>query len=133
MNKHTLYEFQNVLITFQVGNLVKNLLSAFKELVGESVWMDEETKGKAKEKADSIVTMLGYPDWLPSPTELDNYYYGVSAFRIWVNTEPKIFRILKFQINVPSVDSHYDNIVRVMEWVSRKELRSLRETPERNT
>ena len=80
--------FQNVFIIFQVGNLVKNLLSAFKELVGESVWMDEETKGKAKEKADSIVTMLGYPDWLPSPTELDNYYYGVSAFRIWVNTEP---------------------------------------------
>ena len=60
---------------------MKNLLSAFKELVGESVWMDEETKGKAKEKADSIVTMLGYPDWLPSPTELDNYYYGVSIIR----------------------------------------------------
>ena len=88
MNKYTVFQFQNVLFTFQVGNLVKNLLSAFKELVGESVWMDEETKGKAKEKADSIVTMLGYPDWLPSPTELDNYYYGVSAFKIWVNTEP---------------------------------------------
>lgn len=97
MNKHTLYEFQNVLITFQVGNLVKNLLSAFKELVGESVWMDEETKGKAKEKADSIVTMLGYPDWLPSPTELDNYYYGVSAFRIWVNTEPNFLKFLNFR------------------------------------
>ena len=76
---------------------MKNLLSAFKELVGESVWMDEETKGKAKEKADSIVTMLGYPDWLPSPTELDNYYYGVSAFTIWVNTYPKFSKFLNFR------------------------------------
>ena len=73
---------------------MKNLLSAFKELVGESVWMDEETKGKAKEKADSIVTMLGYPDWLPSPTELDNYYYGVSIIKRFgktgIHKEPKI-------------------------------------------
>ena len=27
-----------------VGHLVENLISAFKELVGESVWMDVETQ-----------------------------------------------------------------------------------------
>merc|ERR1711935_806990 len=49
----------------RVSLLVNNLITAFKELVGESIWMDEETQPKAKEKADDLVTLLGYPDWLP--------------------------------------------------------------------
>ena len=30
------------------------------------------------EKADDLVTLLGYPDWLPDHIELDNYFAGVS-------------------------------------------------------
>ena len=33
---------------------------------------------KAMEKADDLVTLLGYPDWLPDHIELDNYFAGVS-------------------------------------------------------
>ena len=40
--------------------------------------MDAETQIKAKAKADAIVTLLGYADWLPNPAELDKYYEGVS-------------------------------------------------------
>ena len=32
---------------------------------------------KAQEKADAIVTLLGYPNWLPDPAELDKYFDGV--------------------------------------------------------
>ena len=32
----------------------------------------------AKDKADALVTLLGYPDWLPDHLELDNYFSGVS-------------------------------------------------------
>ena len=32
---------------------------------------------KAREKADSIVTLLGFPDWLPNGAELDKYFEGV--------------------------------------------------------
>ena len=57
---------------------MQHLISAFKELVEESLWMDAETQIKAKAKADAIVTLLGYADWLPNPAELDKYYEGVS-------------------------------------------------------
>jgi len=94
-----------------VGHMVENLISAFKELVGESVWMDVETQAKAQDKADSIVKLLGYPDWLPSPTELDNYYDGVVA---------------------PQLDTYLTNILSQRGWASKLELKTLREEPQRN-
>merc|ERR1711997_1325197 len=83
----------------------------FKEVVGESIWMDEETQPKAMEKADDLVTLLGYPDWLPDHMELDNYFAGV---------------------HVPDPKTHYENIVGVKTWASKKELESLRDEPKRD-
>jgi len=113
-----------------VSLLVKNLISAFKDLVLESLWMDTETqvmflgkihiglfltnciffKQKAQEKADAIETLLGYPDWLPDPVELDDYFKGIRP------TE---------------ATTHFDNMLGVKYWASGKELYSLRDTPER--
>jgi len=95
----------------RVSLLVNNLIAAFKELVGESIWMDEETQPKAMEKADDLVTLLGYPDWLPDHIELDNYFAGV---------------------RVPDPKTHYENIVGVKSWASKKELESLRDEPKRD-
>lgn len=67
-------------------------------------------KQKAQEKADAIETLLGYPDWLPDPVELDDYFKGIRP------TE---------------ATTHFDNMLGVKYWASGKELYSLRDTPER--
>jgi len=54
--------------------LVNDIRSAFVDLLDESVWMDTETQVLAKEKAELIVQLVGYPDWLPDNVELDNFY-----------------------------------------------------------
>lgn len=33
---------------------------------------------KAQEKADFMLELIGYPDWLPEKADLDKYYAGVS-------------------------------------------------------
>ena len=64
---------------FQANALVDNLRLAFEDLLSESVWMDAETQVLAKEKAELMVQLVGYPDWLQDNAELDNYYAYVRA------------------------------------------------------
>jgi len=59
--------------------MVENLRSAFKELVSETDWMDAATQAKAAEKADQMLQLIGYPDWLTDPTEVDSYYLTAPA------------------------------------------------------
>ena len=54
--------------------MVEQLRAAFKELVSEAEWMDAETKVKAQEKADMMLQLIGYPDWLLDNAEVDKYY-----------------------------------------------------------
>ena len=54
----------------QADSMVEDLRAAFKELVEEAEWMDVETMGKAKEKADMMLQLIGYPDWLLDPREV---------------------------------------------------------------
>jgi membrane metallo-endopeptidase-like protein 1 len=58
----------------QAERMVEGLITAFKELVEETEWMDSETKEKAKEKADSMLQQIGYPDWLLDTAKVDQYY-----------------------------------------------------------
>ena len=53
--------------------MVEDLRSAFKELVEEAVWMDGETQEKAKEKADMMLQLIGYPDWLVDAAKVGEY------------------------------------------------------------
>ncbi len=66
---------------------------------------------KARDKADAIVTLLGFPDWLPNAEELDKYFEGVRP---------------------TDAATHFENMVGVKTWASMKELKSLRESPERD-
>ena len=58
----------------QADQMVENLRAAFKELVEETDWMDAETQVKAQEKADQMLQLIGYPDWLIDNAEVDKYY-----------------------------------------------------------
>ncbi|OWK06089.1 ECE2, partial [Cervus elaphus hippelaphus] len=67
---------------FALGSLfaegmISEIRTAFEEALGQLVWMDEKTRQAAKEKADAIYDMIGFPDFILEPKELDDVYDGV--------------------------------------------------------
>lgn len=57
--------------------IVKNLRTGFKSLVDNASWMDSAIKAIAKDKLDSMVANIGYPDWMTNKTALQIYYSKV--------------------------------------------------------
>eukprot|EP00094_Tigriopus_californicus_P009374 TCALIF_09039-PA protein Name:"Similar to ECE1 Endothelin-converting enzyme 1 (Bos taurus)" AED:0.18 eAED:0.18 QI:17/0/0/0.68/0.73/0.75/16/0/656 len=91
--------------------LVTDLRGAFKELVTESVWMDTDTQVLAQDKADQIIQLVGYPDWIIDDEELDQRY----------ETYPET-----------SDSNHFDNIKGTMYAYQTLSLNTLRKTPDRS-
>ncbi|XP_072047754.1 membrane metallo-endopeptidase-like 1 [Amphiura filiformis] len=60
-----------------IDELVTNVKIAFKEMLKDNKWMDEETKVAAKEKADAIREQIGFPDWITDDAELNKKYEKV--------------------------------------------------------
>ena len=60
----------------------------------------------AKDKADALVTLLGYPDWLPDHLELDNYFSGVSI------KLKRFFAVFCFMLRI--VGRHQQNLHMVL-------------------
>ncbi|XP_048879417.1 endothelin-converting enzyme 1 isoform X2 [Brienomyrus brachyistius] len=54
--------------------MVSEIKQAFEEGLQYVGWMDAETKKAAKEKADAIYNMIGYPKFIMNPTELDKVF-----------------------------------------------------------
>jgi len=94
----------------QADGMVEDLRSAFKELVEETDWMDSETQGKAQEKADQMMQLIGYPDWLPSVQEVDEYYKEAPE---------------------TSEDDHFGNVAGMKAWNGAEDLITLRDEPNR--
>ena len=55
--------------------MVEDLRAAFKELVTETDWMDADTQVKAQQKADMMLQLIGYPDWLLDNDRVDQYFW----------------------------------------------------------
>jgi len=91
--------------------MVEDLRAAFKELVTESDWMDAATQEEAMSKAENMLQLIGYPDWLPEEAELDAYYDGAK--------------------DADAAD-HFGNVVSMLEWSTTEELNQLRKVPERD-
>ena len=92
-------------------NMVENLRASFKELVTETDWMDSETQGKAVTKADQMLQLIGYPDWLVDVAAVDAYY----------STAP-----------VTSEQDHLGNVLATTHWAAIQDLVTLRAEPERD-
>ena len=60
--------------------------------LGIPQWLIDLLQQKAQDKADAMVKLLGYPDWLQSPAELDKYFDGVITLQI------KIFGPLRYSV-----------------------------------
>ncbi|KAI4454534.1 zinc metalloprotease family m13 neprilysin-related [Holotrichia oblita] len=58
----------------QAAEMIDDIHSAFKEILIESDWMDEQTKLNALTKADGMITLLGYPEFVENAETLDEYY-----------------------------------------------------------
>ncbi|XP_041911816.1 LOW QUALITY PROTEIN: endothelin-converting enzyme 2 [Arvicola amphibius] len=56
--------------------MINEIRSAFEETLGELVWMDEKTRLAAKEKADAIYDMIGFPDFILEPKSWMIVYDG---------------------------------------------------------
>lgn len=55
-------------------NMVGEIKWAFEESLKYVNWMDAETKKAAKEKADAIYNMVGYPEFIMNATKLDKVF-----------------------------------------------------------
>uniref|UniRef100_A0A8C8RHB8 endothelin-converting enzyme 1 n=1 Tax=Pelusios castaneus TaxID=367368 RepID=A0A8C8RHB8_9SAUR len=56
--------------------MISEIRTAFEESLDELDWMDEKTRQAAKEKADAIYDMIGFPDFILDNKELDDVYDG---------------------------------------------------------
>ena len=54
--------------------MIKDIQESFRQLIGESDWLDDKTKQKSLEKLNAMILNVGYPDWILINEELDNYY-----------------------------------------------------------
>lgn len=54
--------------------LTEEIRIAFKENLNNLKWMDGETRKLAKEKADAITNMIGFPDYILDARQLDEKY-----------------------------------------------------------
>uniref|UniRef100_A0A4W4HPB7 endothelin-converting enzyme 1 n=1 Tax=Electrophorus electricus TaxID=8005 RepID=A0A4W4HPB7_ELEEL len=56
--------------------MINEIRTAFKAALDDLSWMDEQTRQAAKDKADAIYDMIGFPDFILDPKELDDVYDG---------------------------------------------------------
>ncbi|XP_076831918.1 endothelin-converting enzyme 2b isoform X3 [Brachyhypopomus gauderio] len=56
--------------------MINEIRTAFKAALDNLGWMDEQTRQAAKDKADAIYDMIGFPDFILDPKELDDVYDG---------------------------------------------------------
>ncbi|GAB6026306.1 Peptidase M13 [Chamberlinius hualienensis] len=57
--------------------MIEDIRTAFKKNLDQLDWMDSKTKQLAKEKADAISDMIGFPDYILNTSELDKKYADV--------------------------------------------------------
>uniref|UniRef100_A0A8C5J5I3 endothelin-converting enzyme 1 n=1 Tax=Junco hyemalis TaxID=40217 RepID=A0A8C5J5I3_JUNHY len=56
--------------------MISEIRAAFEVSLDQLDWMDEKTRQAAKEKADAIYDMIGFPDFILDNKELDDVYDG---------------------------------------------------------
>ncbi|XP_030078217.1 endothelin-converting enzyme 1 isoform X2 [Microcaecilia unicolor] len=58
----------------QAEEMITEIKTAFEESLSSLHWMDEDTRKAAKEKADAIYDMIGYPKFIMDAKELDKVF-----------------------------------------------------------
>lgn len=77
--------------------MVDQIRREFKEMLRKNSWMDPETKLRAAEKVDAIITHIGYPDELYDDVKLDEYHHDIDVDE--TNYLKSVLSINKFYTN----------------------------------
>ncbi|CAJ0606418.1 unnamed protein product [Cylicocyclus nassatus] len=59
--------------------LLENLLEIFRDILSTSDWMDDETRAAALDKANQMLPLIAYPDFILDDEKLDQYYDGLNV------------------------------------------------------
>lgn len=62
-------------------DMINDIRDAFKQSLTNLKWMDDETRELAIEKANAITDMIGFPEYILNPTELDAKYMDLIVNR----------------------------------------------------
>uniref|UniRef100_A0A667ZB17 Endothelin-converting enzyme 1 n=1 Tax=Myripristis murdjan TaxID=586833 RepID=A0A667ZB17_9TELE len=89
-------------------NMVSEIKWAFEDSLKYVSWMDSDTKKAAKEKADAIYNMVGYPQFIMNTTKLDKVFNDVVS------------------------DLYFQNVMQYYNFSARVTADQLRKTPNRN-
>ncbi|XP_048750063.2 neprilysin-1-like [Ostrea edulis] len=124
VGKPFLEETFNSNAKYRADEMIENLRSAMKDLLGRNEWMDTETKTKAKRKADQIQPRIGYPPEVKNDTFLNerykdynfnetNYFSNVLAYLILGTKEnlqelPKPVDRNKWETPPATVNAYYN-------------------------
>ena len=94
--------------------------------VSESEWMDAATQERAAKKADQMLQLIGYPDWLTDPSKviLMTMMVMVMMRMNIVNTS----QVDEYYLTAPetSEQDHFLNMVSTGHWAAIQDLKTLR-------
>lgn len=90
--------------------MIGEIRTAFKQSLDQLKWMDLQTKQAAKEKADAIYDMIGFPEFILDPKDLDDVYDGYEV----------------------SDDSFFQNMLNFYNFSARVMADQLRKTPNKD-
>lgn len=90
--------------------MIAEIKAAFEESLASLQWMDEETRRAAKEKADTIYDLIGYPKFITDAQELDKVFSDYDA----------------------SPDLYYENVMQFLNFSARVAADQLRKPPNRD-
>lgn len=62
----------------QATDMIDAIRAAFKKGLPHLDWMDDETRRAAEDKADAVVDMIGYPEYIKDKTKLEKKYEGLN-------------------------------------------------------
>ncbi|XP_077510151.1 neprilysin-1-like isoform X1 [Amblyomma americanum] len=65
----------------KVYDLAEEVRDAFAVLIDMNTWMDVETKDRARQKLHHLQLNIGYPPWIRSDRDLDEYYRDLTDLR----------------------------------------------------
>lgn len=64
---------------YYAQNMIRNVKAAFKSNFKYLKWMDEKTTKLAEEKADAINELIGFPDFILVPEDLEELYANITV------------------------------------------------------
>ncbi|XP_055546148.1 endothelin-converting enzyme homolog isoform X1 [Wyeomyia smithii] len=83
--------------------MINEVRTAFKDNLKSLVWMDNETRRLAEEKADAISDMIGFPDYILNADELDKKYQDL-------NIDPKMYFDNNINFNIYSLKKNLEKL-----------------------